>query len=92
MNKHKLTEQMVQPNMEIQVNESFNCIPVKMQCKGTLLNMYEFLNSLQNLDRLMRIEQLQLKNDQELSGTISMIAVGNIYYRDAGYRVGSSII
>jgi hypothetical protein len=34
----------------------------------------------------MKIEQVQLKNDQELSGTVTMVAVGNIYYRTGGLK------
>lgn len=86
MHKHRLTEQMVQPEVEIKMDGNINCIPVKMQCKGNLRQIYGFFGSLQNLDRLIKIEQIQLKNDQQLSGMLTMIATGNIYYRTSGSK------
>jgi Tfp pilus assembly protein PilO len=79
MNKHNLGEQMVQPDSEVAV-DGLMCIPVRMQCKGSLRQIFEFFRSLGAVERLIRIEQVQLKNDSDLSGTITMTAKGNIYY------------
>ena len=80
MNKHKLGEQMVEPEKEIEA-EKLNCIPVKMQCKGKLFQIYEFFRELQGLDRLVRIEQVKLSNDNDFTGQIGMEARAIIYYR-----------
>jgi Tfp pilus assembly protein PilO len=80
MGKYNLKEQLVQPETEVQV-DNFNCIPIRMQCKGTLIQIFEFLRSLGSFERLVQLEQLQLKNDQDLNGLVTMVARGNVYYR-----------
>jgi len=80
MNEHNLKEQLVQPGKEIEA-DVLNCIPVNMQCKGKLTQVFEFYKSLQGLDRLVRIEQVRLVNDGDFSGEVSMQAKVVIYYR-----------
>lgn len=88
MNKHNLSEQVVQPENEIKI-DGLTCIPVRMQCKGTTLQLFEFFKSLGTVERLMRIEQVQMKNASDLSGLVTMAAKVNIYYREPKQRGGS---
>ena len=80
MNEHNLREQVIEPRKEIKA-ENINCIPVKMQCKGKLPQIFEFYRELQGLDRLVRIEQVKLSNDKDFNGQVSMEARAIIYYR-----------
>ncbi len=80
MNEHNLKEQMLAPGKEIQVDE-LKCIPIDMQCKGKLAQVFEFYKQLQRLDRLVRIERLELVNDNDFSGEVSMQTKAVIYYR-----------
>jgi len=80
MNEHNLGEQVIEPNKEIKA-ENLNCIPVKMQCKGKLDQIFEFYRKLQRLDRLVRIELVKLSNDKDFNGHVSMEARAIIYYR-----------
>ncbi len=80
MNEHNLGEQVIEPHKEIKA-EKLNCIPVKMQCKGKLARIFEFYRLLQELDRLVRIEQVKLSNDSDFNGEISMEARAVIYYK-----------
>jgi len=80
MNKHNLSEQQVQPGKEIKT-EKLNCIPVSMRCKGRLIRIFEFYKSLQQLERSIRIEQVKLSNDTNLSGEVSMQTEAIIYYK-----------
>ncbi|UCF00060.1 MAG: type 4a pilus biogenesis protein PilO [Planctomycetota bacterium] len=82
MNKHNLQEQLVQPGKEIKAGK-LNCIPVNMQCKGKLAQIFEFYKSLQKLDRLARIEEIKLVNDRDFTGEVSMQTKAIIYYRSA---------
>jgi len=83
MNEHNLKEQLVQPGKETEADE-FNCIPVNMQCKGRLNQIYEFYKRVQELDRLVRIEQVDLTNDRSFGGDVSMKTKAIIYYRPIG--------
>lgn len=85
MNQQNLTEQVVQPGDEIEAGK-LNCIPVNMQCRGKLTQIFEFYKQLQGLDRLLRIEQIELDNENDFSGTVSMQTKAVIYYRSQPER------
>jgi Tfp pilus assembly protein PilO len=80
MNEHNLKEQVVTPGPEVE-SDRFNCIPVSMQCKGPLTQLFRFYRRLQSLDRLVRIEQVKLSNDAHYDGKIGMETRAVIYYR-----------
>jgi Tfp pilus assembly protein PilO len=80
MNEHNLSDQWIEPRKEIKA-EKLNCIQVKMQCKGKLVQIFEFYRQLQELDRLVRIEQVKLSNDSDFNGQVAMESMAIIYYR-----------
>jgi Tfp pilus assembly protein PilO len=80
MKKHGLTEQLIEPGEELEADE-VNCKPVSIQCKGRLEQVYNFFDSLESLDRLVRIEGVELTNDSKYSGQVSMQAKTIIFYR-----------
>lgn len=80
MNENSLKEQQVRPGGEIETDK-LNCIPLNMQCKGRLSQIFEFYKQLQGLGRLVRIEQVELTNDNSFSGQVSMQTKATIYYR-----------
>jgi Tfp pilus assembly protein PilO len=82
MNEYNLKEQQIQPGEEIKV-EGLNCIPLSMQCRGRLKQIFEFYRALQALDRAVRIERVELVNDKDFSGEVSMRTKADIYYRTA---------
>ena len=79
MNAHELSGQKIEPGKEIRT-EKVNGIPVDMHCKGRLEQIFGFYKSLQNLDRLVRIDRVELKNGSGFSGNISMQTQAVIYY------------
>ena len=80
MNEHNLQGQMIQPGKETKAGE-LNCIPVNMQCKGKLSQIFEFYRRVQGLDRLVRIEHVKLVNDGDFGGEVIMQTNAVIYYR-----------
>ncbi len=85
MGKHNLREQVIAPGKEISV-KGLNCIPVYMQCKGTLAQVFEFQKQMQRLDRLVRIEHIKLANDSDFTGEVSLQTKVIIYYRPKSER------
>ncbi|MHC4187492.1 MAG: type 4a pilus biogenesis protein PilO [Planctomycetota bacterium] len=79
MDEHRLTEQNVQPGKEINI-EDLTCIPVSMKCKGRTGQIFEFYKSLQKLDRAIRIECVELINDEDLNGEVTMNTHASVYY------------
>jgi Tfp pilus assembly protein PilO len=84
MNNHNLTEKRIDPGRQLEA-EGLSCTPVSIECRGSLKQMFDFFTSLQALDRLVRIEQMSLKNDSDFGGKVNMQTQAVIYYRmDAG--------
>ena len=79
MNANDLRDQVVAPGAEIEA-EKLNCIPVNMQCRGRLAQIFEFYRQLEDLDRFVRIEQVKLTNDTSFSGRVTMETRAVIYY------------
>ncbi len=80
MNEQNLKEQVIQSGEEIKA-DVLNCIPLNMECKGKLTQIFEFYKSLQGLDRLVRIEQVKLVNGSDFGGEVSVQTKAIIYYR-----------
>jgi len=80
MKGHNLNDQIITPGEEIEADK-FNCIPVSMRCTGELTQLTEFYRRLQNLDRLVRIEQVRLTNDASYGGQVTMETEAVVYYR-----------
>lgn len=80
MDSHDLKDQMVQPGEEVAAGQ-LNGIPINMQCKSGLKQIFKFFKSLQGLERLVRIEQVKLSNASDFSGEVTMQTKGVIYYR-----------
>ena len=82
MDKYHLEEQLVQPRQELQTGQA-NCIPVSVQGKGSLKQIFNFFRSLQKLDRKIRISRVELTNSEESSfgkSKLSVKADVGIYY------------
>ena len=80
MKEHNIREQVVRPGKEVEV-ERLRYIPVSIQGKGRLKEIFQFFSSLQALDRLVRIEQVNLENDEHFNGEVSMQTETFICYR-----------
>jgi Tfp pilus assembly protein PilO len=80
MNEYQLREQVIVPREEVK-GDKFSCIPLNMRCKGKLSQMFDFYKQLQGLDRLIRIERVKLRNDNNFSGEVSMETDAVIYYK-----------
>jgi Tfp pilus assembly protein PilO len=81
MKDHGLSEQLVKPETEIH-GEIISCIPISLQCSGSLDQIFKLFDSLAQLDRLIRVEDVQLLNDSDYTGNVRMQAKANVYYAE----------
>ena len=79
MNRNKLSNQLIQPEKEIELNET-SCIAVNMQCTGRLQRVYDFFEELENIPRVVRLEKLEL-NSERFSGNVNMKTRIYIYFK-----------
>ncbi len=82
MNQQMLSHQFVEHGTESKIS-ALNGIPVNMRCKGKLKQLFEFYRQLQQIDRQVRIRQVELINDADFGGEVSMQTKAIIYYQSA---------
>ncbi|MEN8126309.1 MAG: type 4a pilus biogenesis protein PilO [Planctomycetota bacterium] len=80
MNECNLTDQLVQPGVELKSDELCS-IPLTIECKGSLEQIFLFFQSLENIDRLIRIEQVRLVNGSDFDAVVTLNAKANVYYQ-----------
>jgi len=80
MAEHELTDQVMVPKERVEVGD-LSCIPVQMNCTGSLEGIFGFFSDLSNLHRLVRIEKVTLKNDSGYAGSVTMQTEAVIFCR-----------
>lgn len=80
MNECQLRDQLVQPGAEVKSGD-LRCIPLKIECTGTLDQIFVFFQSLEAMDRLVCIESVQLENDSDFQARLKLNAAARVYYR-----------
>jgi Tfp pilus assembly protein PilO len=80
MDKHRLVDQVVVPGQEVESN-GVGCIPVHINCKGSLKNLFGFFRDFQAMERLVRIQRVSLKNDSEYTGQVSLETDAIVFYQ-----------
>lgn len=82
MNRHQLKDQIVQPGNEI-AGDDINCIPISIQCSGSMSQIFDMLNSLSSFERMIHLGKLDIVNDSKFSGDVRLTAEANVYYSNA---------
>lgn len=80
MNECNLQDQLIQPAEE-KKSEDLCCVPLTIECKGTLEQIFTFFRMLEAFDRLICFEQVQLDNDKDFSALLKLNAKAYVYYR-----------
>mgnify|MGYP006294258627 CR=1 FL=1 len=79
MDENGLEDQMIRPGSE-QQQGNLGRIPITMECRGSLEEVFDFYRSLEGLERLVRIESIELNNEDRHSGNIKMKTRASVYY------------
>ena len=80
MNECKLTEQLVQPGVELK-SDQLCSIPLTFECQGSLKQLFAFFQAMENMDRLIRFEEVKLENDSDFSAVVKLNAKASVYYQ-----------
>jgi Tfp pilus assembly protein PilO len=80
MTSHDLQNQQVRPGVESRYDD-FNVVSLDIQGSGTLPKIFDFVRSLEQMDRLVRIEQMELTNDKDMTGQLTFSAKAQVFYR-----------
>lgn len=80
MNECKLTDQLVQPGEELK-SDQLCSIPLTLECRGSLEQLFAFFQAMENMDRLVRFEEVKLENDSDFNADVKLNAKANVYYQ-----------
>ncbi len=87
MNQCGLTEQLVHPGVVVKSEKNF-IIPLTIECKGSMQQIFSFFRSLEDIDRLVRIEQVTLDRENDSSSDVKLKAQANVYYQPQKSETG----
>lgn len=62
--------------------ESYFALPIAMQFEGDFINAKTFLRSVENMQRLTRVQKLQIKAKDLKSGVVQVEVETNIYFSE----------
>ena len=80
MNSNHLSDQLVRPG-EVTCSDNFCSIPLEIQCSGSFEDFFQFFRALENFDRLIRMEEIHIRNDNEISGRLTLHAKARVFYQ-----------
>ena len=80
MNECKLTDQLVQPGKELK-SDQLCSIPLTLECRGSLKQVFAFFQAMEDMDRLVRFEEVKFENDSDFNALVKLNAKANVYYQ-----------
>lgn len=80
MNSNHLSDQLVRPG-EVTCSDNFCSIPLEIQCSGTIEDFFQFFRALEHFDRLIRMDEIHIRNDADLSGRLTLHAKARVFYQ-----------
>lgn len=81
MDENGLADQNVRPGDTFKT-DNFYCIPLSIDCKGDIQQVFNFYRSLKQMPRVVTIDQIRLTNSKNHDGNLEMIAKVLIFYRE----------
>jgi len=81
MNELDLRSQLVQPGQAVK-SKKIRCIPVDIKCEGTMSQVFRLLMSLEDIDRTIRFDNVELTTDRTFNGVVNLHTRVYIYYKD----------
>ena len=80
MNECQLTDQLVQPGKELK-SDQLCSIPLTLECRGSLKQVFAFFQAMEDMDRLVRFEEVKFENDSDFNALVKLNAKANVYYQ-----------
>lgn len=80
MNECKLSDQLVQPGEELK-SDQLCSIPLTLECRGSLKQLFAFFQAMENMDRLIRFEEVKFENDSDFNAVVKLNAKASVYYQ-----------
>ncbi len=82
MNQYNLTDQLVQPGAAIE-SDRLGAILLTLSAGGTMQDIFAFFRAIEQWDRLLCLEEVELTNDGGFGGRVKLSAKARLYYQTA---------
>lgn len=80
MDSNHLSDQLVRPG-DVTCDEDFCSIPLEIRCCGTFEDVFSFFRAMEEFERLIRMDEVQIRNDDKLSGRLTLQAKARVFYQ-----------
>ncbi len=80
--RNNLTSKMIR-TLKTKQNSGYIELPLKMELQGDFKSYYSFLLELEQLDRITKIRELNLKKEDKTEGQINASFVVSIFFQGA---------
>ena len=80
MNECNLTEQLIQPGADLK-SEQLCSIPLTLECQGSLEQLFEFFQELENMHRLVHIKEAEFESSDKYDSIVKLNAKASVYYQ-----------
>lgn len=78
----QLSDQSIRPG-EVSCENGLCSILLEIRCTGSFDRIFELLRSFEQFDRLIRFEEISLRNDEKASGRLLLQAKARAFYQAA---------
>lgn len=85
----QLSDQSIRPG-ETVCEDGLCSIPLEIRCTGSFEKIFDLLRSFEQLDRLIRLEEISMRNDENASGRLTLQARARAFYQ-AGVKEKQSL-
>ena len=80
MDSNHLSDQLVRPG-DVSCDPEFCSIPLEIRCSGTFEDVFEFFRAMEQFERLIRMDEVQIRNNAEISGRLTLLAKARVFYQ-----------
>ena len=56
-------------------------IPLTLECRGSLKQLFAFFQAMEDMDRLVRFEEVKFENDSDFNAVVKLNVKANVYYQ-----------
>lgn len=80
MNQYHLSDQRIQPGPAVE-SDRLGAIPLTLAAVGSMRGVFAFFQAVEQWDRLIRFEQVELLNNGPFDGSVKLNAKAVLYYQ-----------
>lgn len=81
----ELSDQLVRPG-EVSCEDGLCSIPLEIRCTGSFEKIFDLLQAFERFERLIRFEEIVLRNDEKMTGNLLLQAKARAFYQSSSSK------